>query len=155
MSRSFPTSTLTTTATVADTVRRGLDDRSLRPVEAKRLLARSVVDLYHGEGAGAAAEAEFDRVFKAKEAPAEIPEHALDVTEAIDGRIRLANVLRQAGLVKSNTEGQRLITQGGVRCNDEPITDPDAALAPTELDGAVLQVGRRRWVRIRSAGRTN
>ncbi|MEX0665194.1 MAG: tyrosine--tRNA ligase [Acidimicrobiia bacterium] len=137
---------LTTSAT--ESITRRLQEGT--KVEAKRALGRAIVDEYHPEGSGAAAEAEFDRVFKAKETPTDIPEHVLDVSEAVDGKIRLANVLRQAGLVQSNTEGQRLITQGGVRCNDEPATDPDAALEPAELDGVVLQVGRRRWVRIRA-----
>ena len=44
------------------------------PRRAKRLLARTVVDLYHGAGAGAAAEAEFDRVFKEHEVPTDVPE---------------------------------------------------------------------------------
>jgi tyrosyl-tRNA synthetase len=140
----------TTPVTVSGPAVTALRKGELAPVDAKRLLARAVVDLYHGDGAGNAAEAEFDRVFKAKETPSAIPEHVLDVSEAVDGRIRLANVLRQAGLVTSNAEAQRLITQGGVRCNDEPVTDPDAALEPARLDGAVLQVGRRRWIRIRS-----
>jgi tyrosyl-tRNA synthetase len=127
-----------------------LADGSLAPVEAKRLLARTVVGLYHGEGAGAAAEAEFDRVFKAHVAPTDIPEHALDASEARDGRIALANVLRQSGLATSNKEARRLIAQGGVRRDGAVVTDPEATLAPDELDGATLQVGRRRWVRIRS-----
>jgi tyrosyl-tRNA synthetase len=128
-----------------------LADGSLSPVDAKRLLARTVVDLYHGDGAGAAAEAEFDRVFKAHVAPTDIPEHALDVSEVRDGRIALANVLRQSGLAASNKEARRLIAQGGVRHDGTVVADPDMTLAPDELDGATLQVGRRRWVRIRNA----
>jgi tyrosyl-tRNA synthetase len=125
------------------------DVRTLPPVEQKRALARSVVDLYHGAGAGAAAEAEFDRVFKAHDAPSDVPEHVLDTTEARDGRIQLANVLRQAGLASSNKDARRLIAQGGVRRDGELVEDPDAAATPGDLDGATLQVGRRRWVRIR------
>ena len=144
-----PYATHTATAAVADTVRTGLEHKTLKAVEAKRLLARSVVEQYHDSGAGDAAEAEFDRVFKSKEAPTDIPQHVLDPSEAQHGRIRLANVLRQAGLVKSNADGRRQITQGGVRWDDQVVDDPDAAVTPAELDGAVLQVGRRRWVRIR------
>jgi tyrosyl-tRNA synthetase len=129
------------------------DMRALAPVEQKRALARAVVDLYHGDGAGTAAEAEFDRVFKAHDAPTDVPEHVLDVSEARDGRIALANVLRQAGLASSNKEGRRLITQGGVRRDGEVVEDADATMAPEELDGVTLQVGRRRWVRIRAQGR--
>ena len=53
----------------ADEVKRELADRRAKPVDAKRLLARTVVDLYHGDGSGDAAEAEFDRVFVAHEVP--------------------------------------------------------------------------------------
>ena len=114
------------------------------------MLARTVVDLYHGDGAGTAAEGEFDVVFKTKGAPSDVAEHELDSSEAVDGRLRLANVLRQSGLVRSNAEGRRQIEQGGVRLNDVKVEDPDVTFGPAELDGALLQVGRRRWVRIRS-----
>ncbi|MBM3672522.1 MAG: tyrosine--tRNA ligase [Actinobacteria bacterium] len=124
----------------------------LSPVEAKRAMARRVVDAFHGDGAGESAEAEFDRVFKSKETPTDIPEHLLDDGEAVDGRIRLANVLRQAGLVKTNAEGKRQITQGGVKIDGQAVSDPDATYAPAELQGATLQVGRRRWVKIRVPG---
>jgi len=128
-----------------------LGDGRLAAVDAKRMLARAVVDLYHGDGAGAVAEQEFDQVFRAHEAPSEIPEHVLDPADVRDGQIFLANVLRQAGLATSNKEGRRLIAQGGVRRDGEVVTDADASAVPGDLDGVTLQVGRRRWVRIRSA----
>ena len=127
-----------------------LTSGALRPVEAKRLLARTVVDLYHGPGAGEKAEAEFDKVFRSHEAPTEVAEHALDDSEAIDGRLRLATVLRQAGLVKSNKEGARKIAEGAVGVNGDVVRDPDATYAPAELDGAMLRVGKRQWARITS-----
>ncbi len=125
-----------------------LRDGTLAPNEAKRLLARTVVDLYHGAGSGDAAEAEFDRVFKDHATPSDVPEHVLDVGEARDGRIALANVLRQAGLAPSNKEARRLVSQGGVRRDGEVVTDPELSVEPTELDGVTLQVGRRKWARI-------
>jgi tyrosyl-tRNA synthetase len=128
-----------------------LQSGRMKPVEAKRLLARTVVDLYHGDGAGDAAEAEFDKVFRSHEAPSEIPEHALDASDALDdGRIRLATVLRQAGLVPSNKEGARKIAEGAVRVNGDVVHDSDTAYLPAELDGALIQVGRRHWARIRA-----
>ncbi len=123
---------------------------TLSPVEAKRAMARRIVDAYQGEGAGEAAEAEFNRVFKSHDVPTDLPEHTLESAAAVDGQIRLANVLQQAGLAKSNAEGRRLITQGGVRIDGEAITDPDATYVPADLDQVVIQVGRRRWVRIRT-----
>ena len=126
----------------------GLRDGTILPVAAKRALAAKVVDRYHGDGAGAAAEAEFDRVFRAHDAPTDIPEHVLDPSDVRDGRVFLANVLRQAGLASSNKEARRLIAQGGVRRDGEVIDDADASATPEELAGTTLQVGRRRWVRI-------
>ena len=149
MGRYFTLTTGWDPATVEE-VTSALEAGSLAPVEAKRLLARTVVDLYHGEGAGAAAETEFDQVFRAHEAPSDIPEHVLDPSDVRDGRIFLATVLRQAGLAASNKEGRRLIDQAGVRRDGEVVADPDASFVPGDLDGAILQVGRRRWVRIRS-----
>jgi tyrosyl-tRNA synthetase len=121
------------------------------PVDAKRLLARTVVDLYHGEGTGAAAEAEFDRVFKARERPSDIAEFRLTAEHLQDGRIRLARLLALAGLVSSNKDGARKIGEGAVRIDDEKVTDPDATLAPSDLDGRVVQVGRRHWARVVTA----
>jgi len=118
------------------------------PNAAKRLLARTIVDLYHGEGAGAAAEAAFDQVFKKHEVPDDVPEFGLSAEHLVDGRIRLARLLALAGLVQSNKEGARKITEGAVRVNGERITDPDRELAPGELGDGLLQVGRRSWARV-------
>lgn len=133
-----------------DEVVAALGSGDLSAVDAKRLLARTVVDLYHGDGAGEGAEAEFDRVFRAHEAPSDVPEHVIEVSECLDGQIRLANVLRQAGLVSSNKEGSRMIAQGGVRLDGAVVEAPDAAFEPAELDGTLVQVGKRRWARLRS-----
>jgi tyrosyl-tRNA synthetase len=133
---------------VADVVN-ALESGRLAPVDAKRRLARTVVDLYHGRGAGEKAEAEFDRVFRSHEAPAEVPEHHLDRAELGDGPVRLAAVLRQAGLVSSNREGSRQIAQRGVKRNGGVVEDPDLEVEPEALDGDVFSVGKRKWVRIR------
>jgi tyrosyl-tRNA synthetase len=124
----------------------------LHPNAAKRLLARTVVDLYHPPGSGEAAEAEFDRVHKAHQAPSEVPEFALEPAHLVDGRIRLARLLALAGLVASNSEGRRKISEGGVRLNGERVTDPDLEVSPEELGDGLVQVGRRAWVRVRGAG---
>ena len=67
--------------------------RAQRRVDAKRLLARTVVDLYHGDGAGDAAEAEFDRVFVAHEVPDDVPEVQIPAADVRDGRIRVATLV--------------------------------------------------------------
>jgi tyrosyl-tRNA synthetase len=126
----------------------GLADGSLHPNDEKRRMARTVVDLYHGEGAGERAEARFDRVFRAHELPEDVPEVALPAEALRDGRAWLPKVLVAAGLAGSNGEARRAVAQGGVRLDGEPVTDPELELDPSELDGRVLQVGRRRFARI-------
>jgi tyrosyl-tRNA synthetase len=136
-----------------DEVTSALAAGDLKPVDAKRLLARTVVELYHGDGAGEGAEAEFDRVFRRHDVPAEVPECVLDPGEAVEGTMRLATVLHRCGLVQSNREGARMIQQGAVRVDGEPVTDPDQAVPVADLDGVTLQVGKRRWARLRVGGK--
>jgi len=118
---------------------------ALAPVQAKRLLARTVVDLYHGAGAGEAAEAEFDRIFREGAAPTEIAEVTV---AAADLPMPLSRLLATAGLVPSNKEGRRKIEQGGVRIEGERVADADLEVDAAGIDGRVLQVGKRAWARI-------
>ena len=116
----------------------------------KRELARTVVDLYHGEGAGTAAESEFDRVFKEHAAPTEVPEYVIPSEELRDGRIEVARLLTLAGLVASNREGRRKIQEGGVYLEDDRVTDPSLEVTPSEVTGRLLRLGRRSWIRLRA-----
>jgi tyrosyl-tRNA synthetase len=122
----------------------------LKPVDAKRLLARTVVDLYHGAGSGAGAEAEFDRVFKEHAAPREVQEYVIPPGELRDGRIEVARLLTLTGLVASNREGRRKVQEGGVYLDDERVTEPGLEVIPAEIDGRLLRLGRRSWARIRA-----
>jgi tyrosyl-tRNA synthetase len=122
----------------------------LKPVDAKRLLARTVVDLYHGDGAGERAEAEFDRVFRDHAAPSEVDEVVIPPEELRDGRIEVARLLALSGLVGSNREGRRKITEGGVYLDEERVTEPSLAVTPDAVDGRLLRLGRRGWRRIRA-----
>jgi tyrosyl-tRNA synthetase len=115
----------------------------------KRLLARTVVDLYHGDGAGEAAEAGFDRVFKAGEAPEDVEERVIPVTLFGDGPVRLARVLAAAGLVGSNREGARMINDGAVKRDGVRVEDPGLEVAPDDVDDHRFQVGKRKWATLR------
>lgn len=122
-----------------------LEAGRLSAVAAKRLLARTVVDLYHGPGAGAAAEDEFDRVFRAHQPPREVPEVRVAAAEF---PMRLAHLLCRLGFVPSNKEGRRKIGQGGVYVEGERVLDPDREVDAAEVDGRVLHLGRRRFARV-------
>jgi len=122
-----------------------LEDGSLAPVEAKRLLGRTIVDLYHGAGAGERAEAEFDRVFKAHSAPTDVPDRSVAAGEF---PMRLARLLALTDLATSNKDGRRKIEQGGVRIDGERVGDPDLEVDGPAVDGRTLQVGKRAWARV-------
>ena len=123
----------------------------LPPVAAKRLLGRTVVDLYHGAGAGEQAEAEFDRVFKDHAVPT-------DVERACGSRpselpTQWFRFLALIGLATSNKDARRKIEQGGVRLDQEKVTDPEQEVTADEVDGRLLSVGKRSWVRWWSGAR--
>jgi tyrosyl-tRNA synthetase len=114
--------------------------------EAKRKVARRIVAMYHGEEAVSEAEADFDRKFKEHQAPEEVPEAEVP-SDAIDGEVvYLPRVLAELGLVSSRSEARRLLSQGGIRINGDQVSSEEVPL--TELRGALLQVGKRRYVRL-------
>jgi tyrosyl-tRNA synthetase len=114
--------------------------------DAKRRVARAVVALYHGDEAANGAEAAFDRQFKAHEAPERVSEAPIP-PDAIDGeRVYLPRVLAELGLAASRSEARRLIAQQGVKLNGETVASEDVALE--DLKGALLQVGKRKFVRL-------
>lgn len=121
---------------------RGLEDGSEHPNATKRRLAREIVTLYHGADAAVDAEAHFDTVHKRHEVPEEIDSHPLGV----DDPVSLAGLIRDAGLAASGGEARRLIAQGAVRVNGEVVSELE--VARTLLVHSVLQVGKRRFVRL-------
>jgi tyrosyl-tRNA synthetase len=118
------------------------------PRDRKRALARAIVDRFHGEGEGAAAEQRFERLFVAHEAPDEVDEHAF----AADGGLVHVPGLIADAFGRSRSEARRLLAQGGVKLDGEALGADDVDLAPDRLDGSVLQVGKRHFVRLRRDG---
>lgn len=129
-------------------LQRRLDKGTYHPAEAKRDLAGRIVTAYHGEAAATEAREHFDRVFREKELPEDLPEADLPPDVVKDGLVWLPRLLSATGLAKSNGEARRLIEQGAVRLDDEVVQEA-AELTPERLHGAVLQVGKRRFLRIR------
>ncbi len=120
----------------------GLADGTIHPGEAKRELGRRIVARYWDEDAALDAEAAFDRLFREKEAPEDVPEHPLGDEDPVP----LAAVLTDAGMAPSRSEVRRLIAQGGVKVDGEKLTDE--FVAADTLAGRVIQVGKRRFVRL-------
>jgi tyrosyl-tRNA synthetase len=114
------------------------------PMQAKLELARFIVERSHGEEAAHRAEEHFTRVVREGRAPEETEEAALP-----DGDpVHLPALLnRLFGM--STSEGRRLIAQGGVKVEGEPVRDLD--VPRSRLENALLQVGKRRFMRLRAA----
>jgi tyrosyl-tRNA synthetase len=128
----------------------GEEQPSDPPNEAKRQLARRIVDRFHGEGAGAGAEEHFNRVFVERSAPEEMPEVSLAALfeEGENGVVHLPQVISVAfGL--SSSEARRLLSQGGVKVDGEALAPDALDIEASGLDGRVLQVGKRRFCRLR------
>ena len=132
----------------SERVAAGLADGTLDPWSEKRRMAGEVVDLYHGAGAGAAALERFDAVHREHEMPTDLAELAIPQDVVRDGRVWLPRLLTATGLAASNAAARRLIEQGGVRLGGRPVTDPESELPVDALRGEILQVSRRKFVRL-------
>jgi tyrosyl-tRNA synthetase len=113
---------------------------ALHPRDAKMKLAREVVTIFYDEGAAAEAEKHFSTVFQQRQLPDDMPEMA------VAGPTNVVDLLATADLIRSKSEGRRLIKQGGVRLDGEKVTSIETDVTVTE--SRVLQVGRRRFVRL-------
>jgi tyrosyl-tRNA synthetase len=121
------------------------DPTKLEPMEAKLELARFIVRRSHGEEAASQAEAHFTRVVREGQAPDDVPE--VDVPPG--DPVHLPKLLVTCGAAASTSEARRLISQGGVKLNGAVVSDLDV---PREaLAGALLQAGKRQFIRFRSA----
>lgn len=121
-------------------------DASRHPAESKRHLARAIAARYHDDAAAAAAEAHFDRLHVERAAPDQIEDAALPDADPVHLPALISDLF---GL--SRSEARRLMAQGGVRLDGEPLNGDALDLAPDRLEGAVLQVGKRRFRRLRRA----
>jgi len=125
------------------------------PNEAKRALGRRIVERFHGTAAAGAAEEHFDRLFVRHEAPEQVEDFLLvpgvggDSDRTASGGIWVPRVMAEA-FGMSSSEARRLIEQGGVKLDGEVIAADALELPTADLDGRVLQVGKRRFRRLRA-----
>ncbi len=115
----------------------------LGPRDAKHALARRIVERFHDATAADAAAAAFEKVFVAKEIPDEIPVVVIDAGEA-----HLPAVLGVA-FGESRSSARRLLAQGAVRCDGDVLPGEPLDIPAAALDGRVLQVGKRRFARLK------
>ncbi len=126
----------------------GTEQPQLPPNEAKRELGRRLVDRFHGEGAGEEAESHFNQVFVERGIPEDVPDLDVEVAVGEDGDIQLPALIA-SGFGISSSEARRLIKSGGVKLDGEKLAAETLQMPRQELDGKVLQVGKRRFVKLR------
>ncbi len=114
----------------------------IHPKEVKKQLARELTARFHSEGEALRAEENFEKVFQQKGLPDEIPEIHVTGSEPV----WLPQLLVDAQLVKSTSEGRRMVKQNAVSIDGEKIQDMNINIEP---EGAILlRVGKRRFCRI-------
>jgi tyrosyl-tRNA synthetase len=122
------------------------------PNEAKRALARGIVERFHDASAAQAAEQHFNRLFVERGAPDEVEELDLGPFAGEGGGEVHLPALMAAAFGISSSEARRLIKQGGAKLDGETIPSDTLDLAQSALDGRVLQAGKRRFRRLQATG---
>jgi tyrosyl-tRNA synthetase len=115
------------------------------PRDAKRALARALVERFHGPAAAREAEAEFDRMFVDHRPPEDMPTVSWPADRP---EVHLPALLAEAFGV-STSEARRSLAQGGVKLDGEPVPADVLDLPAGDVDGKVLQLGKRRFARVR------
>ena len=125
---------------IIKSVGKRLENPSINPMDVKRELARKIVELYYDNDTAIKAENHFNTVVVKKGIPADMPKFSLKSETSI------VNVIFESGLLKSKSEGRRMIKQGAVKLNDLSISDIQATIKPGGEQ--ILKIGKRRFLRI-------
>ena len=118
------------------------DPSKTHPKEAKALLGKTIVTQFYNEATAQLAAAEFDKVFAQKQLPDEIPEFELPAEP-----ISVKQLLLACKLVETGGEAKRMCSQSAVTIDNDKTTDPHAEITPK--DGMVIQVGKRRFAKVK------
>ena len=137
---------LLTDRTPADiaALKRRVASEDLHPMQAKAELARRIVTDFHSSADARAAEEHFNRVFRQREDPEEMPEFRIAAADPL----LLAEVIAQVGFAPSKSEARRLLKQGGVSVDGEKVQDPASQIDSRQQSEFVLRVGKRKFARI-------
>jgi tyrosyl-tRNA synthetase len=128
-----------------------LDDpgAGVGPRDRKRALARGVVARFHGQDAAAAAEQRFDALFVSHAVPDDVEDYAVEPDADAGGSATVhLPALIAAAFGRSRSEARRLLEQGGVKLDGEVVASDAFDVPLAQLDGRVLQVGKRHFRRL-------
>lgn len=125
-------------------IQKQIDNNEINPRDAKVSLAMKIVEKYHSKEAAEQALENFEKIFKKKELPDEIPEFFLENSSS---SLNIQDILVISQLAPSKKEAKRLIEQGGVYINNEKLSDPFSKIDLTEPK--ILKVGKRKFLKIK------
>jgi tyrosyl-tRNA synthetase len=119
-----------------------IEEGEVHPMDAKKQLAWEIVSIFDGGEAADAAAKHFKRVHQKRQLPEDMPSYSLTKPENV------VDIIATADLARSKSQARRLVQQGAVRLDGEKITEIGANIEVDEGKEAVMQVGKRRFVRL-------
>jgi tyrosyl-tRNA synthetase len=128
-----------TDAEIVEVKKRLVQDEN--PKILKDELAQAIITIYHSKTDAAQAAEEFERIFKSKGLPDEIPEFLIT-----GKKIAIVDLLVKSGLLPSKNEARRKLTEGAVYIENERVTDQNLILDLKKP--FILKVGKRRFLKI-------
>jgi len=123
-----------------EALKKGVEDGSLHPKVVKEDLSMEIVERFHSEEAAKEAKAEFDKVHAKSQIPTDIAEFSCD------GEIWIAKALVDCNIEPSTSQARRDIKQGGVKIDQQKVTDEKLQLSAGEY---LLQVGKRKFAKLK------
>lgn len=121
-------------------LQRSMDNGTINPRDAKMHLAREIISMYHSTEEARQAQDKFELVFSRRDIPDDVPEIRAEAGEAW-----LPKLMSDHQLVKSTSEGKRMLEQGAIKVNGEKFVNENILLE----DGMIIQVGKRKFGKIR------
>jgi tyrosyl-tRNA synthetase len=123
-------------------LKEGLKSGTIHPKKAKENLAMEIVERYWGKNTALHAKEEFDRIFKEKGLPDEIPVFELQWE---DKDMWLPKIMKLSGITPSTGEAMRLIKQGAVSVDDQKITDPQKTF---QKGNYLIKAGKKKFIKV-------
>jgi tyrosyl-tRNA synthetase len=132
-----------------DSIKKDAESGKINPKHVKVTLAKEIIKIYHSEKSAEEAAREFESIFAKGNMPDSITEYTIKKSDLKSGTIWICALLTKSKLTSSNTDARRMIKQGGVAVQGEKISDENLQLVPE--DGMVIQVGKRRFIKLKVA----
>jgi len=133
-----------------DNMEKGMKEEGENPVIAKRRLAKLIVKNLYDIDRAIKAEKNFDSIFKEKKVPDDVEEYKLREDDIKNGRVWIVKLLVSCGLSESNGEARRLISQDAIKIGDMKIDDSNLELKVEEIEGKIIQKGKRYFRKVLS-----